>query len=57
MMWKVVNIKGKFFTFEHCKEMILADEIETKYTLKPTFKNQFQNAMTMYSPQLIQYFN
>ena len=56
-MWKVVNIKGKLFTFEHSKEMILADEIETKYTLKPTFKNRFQNAMTRYYPQLIQYLN
>ena len=33
--------------------MTLADEIETKYTLQLTFKIWFQNAVTIYSPQLI----
>ena len=27
-------MKGKLFTCEHCKEMTLADETETRYTLK-----------------------
>ena len=47
---------GKLFTCEHSKEMTLADEAETKYTLKLTFKNRFQQVVKMYSPQLIQYF-
>ena len=36
--------------------MTLADETETSYTLKFTFKNRFQHGVAMYSPQLIQYF-
>ena len=51
-----VNVTGKLFTCEHCKEMTLADETETRYTLKLTFKNRFQHVVTMYPPQLIQYF-
>ena len=35
--------------------MTLADETETKYTSKFTLKNRFQDVVTMYSPQLIQY--
>ena len=41
---------GKLFTCEHSKEMTLADEAETKYTLKLTFKNRFQQVVKMYSP-------
>ena len=33
------SMKGKLFICEHCKEMVLADETETRYTLKLTFKN------------------
>ena len=44
------NMAGKLFTCEHCKEMTLADEIETRYTLKLTFKNRFQQVVTMYCP-------
>ena len=51
-----MNVTGKLFTCEHCKEMTLADETETRYILKLTFKNRFQHVVTMYSPQLIQYF-
>ena len=51
-----VNVTGKLFTCEHCKEMTLADETETRYTLKLTFKYRFQHVVTMYSLQLIQYF-
>ena len=47
---------GKPSANEHCKEMTLADETETRYTLKLTFKNRFQQVVIMYSPQLIQYF-
>ena len=47
---------GKLFTCERCKEITLADETKTRYTLKLTFKNRFQHVVTMYSPQLTQYF-
>ena len=36
--------------------MTLADETETGYTLKLTFKNRFQQVVTIYSPHLSQYF-
>ena len=36
--------------------MTLADETETRYTSKLTFKNRFQQVLAMYSTQLIQYF-
>ena len=48
---------GKLFTCEHCKKITLVDETETSYTLKLTFKNRFQQVVTMYSPLLIQYFH
>ena len=51
-----MNVTGNLFTCEHCKEMTLPDETETRYILKLTFKNRFQRVVTMYSPQLIQYF-
>ena len=50
------NVAGKLFTCERCKEMTLADETETRYTSKLTFKNRFQQVLAMYSTQLIQYF-
>lgn len=49
-------MKGKLFTFNYCKEMTLENQAETGYTLKLTFENRFQNAVTMYSSRLIQYF-
>ena len=51
-----MNMTGKLFRCEHRKEMASADETETGCTLKLTFKNRFQHVVTMYSPQLIQYF-
>lgn len=49
-------MKGKLFTFNYCKEMTLENQAEAGYTLKLTFENRFQNAVTMYSSRLIQYF-
>ena len=51
-----MNVTGKLFTCEHCKEIALADKTKTRYTLKLTFKNRFQHVVTMYFPQTIQYF-
>ena len=41
-------MKGKLFTLRNCKKMALANEAETRYNLKLTFKVRFQNAVTMY---------